>query len=57
LSAPDDLISFPKAIPVGRYRLGLRYQQWLLLLVVVLATLSTRVNPKPKAPSSTMAEV
>ena len=43
---PDDLISFLKAIPVGeansegvcRYRRGVRYPQWILLLVTVLAT-------------------
>jgi hypothetical protein len=27
LSAPDDLISFLKAIPDGRYRRGVRYPQ------------------------------
>jgi hypothetical protein len=36
LSAPDDLISFLKAIPDGRYRRGVRYPQWFLLLVAVL---------------------
>jgi hypothetical protein len=40
LSAPDDLISFLKAIPDGRYRLGVRYPQWFLLLVAVLGILS-----------------
>ena len=38
--APDDLISFLKAIPDGRYRRGVRYPQWLLLLVAVLGILS-----------------
>ena len=38
--APDDLISFLKAIPDGRYRRGVRYPQWFLLLVAVLAILS-----------------
>jgi hypothetical protein len=33
---PDDLISFLKAIPDGRYRGGVRYPQWFLLLVSVL---------------------
>ena len=45
-AAPDDLISFLKAIPVGeansegvgRYPRGVRYPQWFLLLVTVLAT-------------------
>jgi len=39
LSAPDDLISFLKAIPDGRYRRGVRYPQWFLLLVGVLGIL------------------
>jgi hypothetical protein len=39
-AAPDDLISFLKAIPDGRYRRGVRYPQWLLLLVAVLGILS-----------------
>jgi hypothetical protein len=34
--APDDLISFLKAISDGRYSLGVRYPQWFLLLVAVL---------------------
>ena len=34
--APDDLISFLKAIPDVRYRRGVRYPQWFLLLVAVL---------------------
>ena len=40
LSAPDDLISFLKAIPDSRYRRGVRYPQWFLLLVAVLGILS-----------------
>ena len=32
---PDDLISFLKAIPDGRYRRGVCYPQWFLLLVAV----------------------
>lgn len=39
-SAPADLISFLKAIPDGRYRRGVRYPQWFLLLVAVLGILS-----------------
>jgi hypothetical protein len=39
-SAPDDLISFLKAILDGRYRRGVRYPQWYLLLVAVLGILS-----------------
>ena len=39
-AAPDDLISFLKAIPDGRYRRGVRYPQWFLLLVAVLGILS-----------------
>jgi type VI protein secretion system component VasF len=35
-SAPSDLISFLKAIPDCRYRRGVRYPQWFLLLVAVL---------------------
>ena len=40
LSAPDGLIRFLKAIPDGRYRRGVHYPQWFLLLVVVLGILS-----------------
>jgi len=36
----DDLISYLKAIPDGRYRRGMRYPQWFLLLVAVLGILS-----------------
>jgi hypothetical protein len=39
-TVPDDLISFLKAIPDGRYRRGVRYPQWFLLLVAVLGILS-----------------
>ena len=42
LSAPDDLISFLKAMPDGRYRRGVRYPHWFLLLVAVLGILSGR---------------
>ncbi len=39
--SPDaDLISFLKAIPDGRYRRGVRYPQWYLLLVTALGILS-----------------
>ena len=38
--AADDLISFLKAIPDGRYRRGVHYPQWFLLLVAVLGILS-----------------
>ena len=36
----DDLISFLKAIPDGRYRREVRYPLWFLLLVAVLGILS-----------------
>lgn len=39
-AVPDDLISFLKAIPEGRYRRGVRYPQWFLLLLAVLGILS-----------------
>ncbi len=39
-AAPDDLFSFLKAIPDGRYRRGVLYPQWLLLQVAVLGILS-----------------
>ena len=39
-SAPNDLISFLKAIPDGRFRRGVRYPQWFLLVVAVLGILS-----------------
>ena len=52
--AADDLISFLKAIPDGRYRRGVRYPQWLLLLVAVLGILSGCRSPpaavRPGAP-------
>ena len=32
-TTPDDLISFLKAIPNGRYRRGARYPQWFQLLL------------------------
>ena len=38
--APADLISFLKAIADGRFRRGVRYPQWFLLLVAVLGILS-----------------
>ncbi|MCP9928366.1 transposase family protein [Cyanobium sp. CH-040] len=38
-TVPDDLISFLKAIPDGRYHRGVRYPQWFLLLVAVLGIL------------------
>ena len=37
---PVNLISFLKAIPDSRYRRGVRYPQWYLLLVTVLGILS-----------------
>ena len=37
---PVNLISFLKAIPDGRYRRGVRYPQWYLLLLAVLGILS-----------------
>ena len=43
-TTPDDLISFLKAIPDGRYRRGVRYPQWFLLLVAVLGILSAAEN-------------
>ena len=46
-AAPHDLISFLKAIPDGRYRRGVRYPQWFLLLVAVLGILSgCRSSPR-----------
>jgi hypothetical protein len=39
-NADADLITFLKAIPDGRYRRGVRYPQWYLLLVAVLGILS-----------------
>ena len=39
-SADADLISFLKPIPDGRYRRGVRYPKWYLLLVTVLGILS-----------------
>ena len=45
-SVADDLISFLKAIPDGRYRRGVRYPQWFLLLVAVLGILSDYRSPR-----------
>ena len=39
-TVPADLISCLKAIPDGRYRRGVRYPKWFLLLVAVLGILS-----------------
>jgi hypothetical protein len=36
-AAPTDLISFLKALPDCRLRRGIRYPQWLMLLVPILA--------------------
>ncbi len=41
----NDLISFLKAIPDARYRRGVRYPQWFLLLVAVLGILSGWPRP------------
>ncbi len=43
-SADADLISFLKAIPDGRYRRGVRYPQWYLLLVTVLGDFQERCH-------------
>jgi len=41
IAAQDDLmISLLKAIPDGRYRCGVRYPQWWMLLVAILSILS-----------------
>ena len=40
LRAPHDLISVLQAMPDSRYRRGMRYPQWFLLLVAVLRILS-----------------
>ena len=39
-SADADLITFLTAIPDGRYRCGVRYPQWYLLLVAVIGIFS-----------------
>jgi hypothetical protein len=39
-SADADLISFLQAVPDGRYRRGVRYPQWYVLLMAVLGILS-----------------
>ena len=39
-TVPVHLISFLKAIPDGRFSRGVRYPQWLLLLLAVLGILS-----------------
>ncbi|MGL6133494.1 MAG: ISAs1 family transposase [Prochlorococcaceae cyanobacterium] len=40
LSASPDLIAFLQALPEGRKRRGVRYPQWLLLLMAILGILS-----------------
>ncbi len=45
-SADADLISFLEAIPDGRYRRGVRYPQWYLLVRVPLRG----VNPEARLP-------
>ena len=37
---PSDLISFLQSLPEGRKRRGVRYPQWLLLLMAILGILS-----------------
>ena len=39
-SASADLIAFLQALPEGRKRRGVRYPQWLLLLMAILGILS-----------------
>jgi hypothetical protein len=41
-SAATDLISFLKALPDCRIRRGIRYPQWWMLLVAILAILSNQ---------------
>jgi len=38
--ATADLIAFLQALPEGRKRRGVRYPQWLLLLMAILGILS-----------------
>lgn len=40
LSASADLVAFLQALPEGRKRRGVRYPQWLLLLMAILVILS-----------------
>ena len=40
LAASPDLIAFLRALPEGRKRRGVRYPQWLLLLMAILGILS-----------------
>jgi len=39
-AASADLIAFLQALPEGRKRRGVRYPQWLLLLMAILGSLS-----------------
>jgi hypothetical protein len=41
-AAATDLISFLKALPDCRLRRGIRFPQWWLLLVAILAILSNQ---------------
>ena len=40
LSPSPDLIAFLQALPEGRQRRGVRYQEWLLVLMAILGILS-----------------
>ena len=40
LAASPNLIAFLQALPKGRKRRGVRYPQWLLLLMAILGILS-----------------
>jgi len=55
--AQDDLISFLKAIPDGRYRRGVRYPQWYLLLVAVLGVVDDVVDDAEEAPCLLLRDV
>ena len=39
-ASPSDLIGFLQSLPEGRKRRGVRYPQWLLLLLAILGILS-----------------
>ncbi|WP_296365250.1 hypothetical protein, partial [Vulcanococcus sp. Clear-D1] len=44
-AATADRIAFMQALPEGRKRRGVRYSQWLLLLMAILGLLTGRLGP------------
>jgi len=56
-AATADLIAFLQALPEGRKRRGVRYPQWLLLLMAIPVSFRKGVTPGLpfRPPASTVA--